>query len=292
MCKKHLNRELLLLLTLSLSTFSASIGITLNTNAVIKATPSSGGSTSSVNATDGVEATVEMTWSGTGQQANYDFEIIPDNPRYADSSFTKSIGQWWNDPIKIDLKLKELPMDTAFIPIRSNVDITIKATAIEMIKGGTPTEVLEFVLPAKTADTIMLPVETNLVVPITQTFSTSSSKILFKEVNNKVELTLPLNYLNGSISVTSMSGRKVGYIELTSNSKNSLSVWNVSNGIYALSVNGKMEVVVHIKSTIKVEECSLVLSLVIHIYQIIPETPVRKIILINQELLLQHTVLI
>lgn len=239
MCKKHLNRVLLLLLTLSLSTFSASIGITLNTNAIIKATPSSGGSTSSVNASSGVEATVEMTWSSSGQQANYNFEIIPDNPRYADSSFTKSIGQWWNDPIKIDLKLKELPTDTAFIPIRSNVSLKLIATPKEMIKGGIPQTPFEIDLPAKTQDTLLLPVETNLITAIGQTFHLSSNNTILKQVNNNIELALPISYINGTISITSISGRSIGRLELTSNYKNSLSVRNVASGVYIVNIKSQ-----------------------------------------------------
>lgn len=241
MYKKPFHLVLFLLFTSFFNSFSAdaTIGITVNLDAEIKATPSAGGTTISVMANKGEVTTVGMPWSGSSQKVDYDFQIIPINPRYYDTTFTKNIDQWWNDPIEVDLVVKPLPTDTAFIPIRSNVGLKLIATPLEMIKGGVPQEKFEINLPAKTQDTLMLPVETNLITPINQIFHLSSNKTFIKEFNNRIELSLPFSYLNGSIDVISMAGRKIATFNLTSTTKNSLSIWNVSTGMYVLNIKSK-----------------------------------------------------
>lgn len=244
MLKHYLKIVLFSIITISFSSNSATIGITVNTNAVIKATPSSGGTTVSVNASQGVEATVDMEWTSSAQTANYDFEISPENSAYLDTSFTMSIGQWWNDPIEINLSLKPLPTDTAFIPIRTNINAKIIATPLEMISGGVPAETFEFNLTAKTQDTLRLPVETDIITPISNIKNLDVKKSVINIGNNVTDITLPINYLNGSLGIVSMSGKTIGKMNLTSPTKNSLSVWNVANGIYIINIiskNGNIE---------------------------------------------------
>ncbi len=138
--------------------------------------------------------------------------------------------------LKINLSQKPLSSDSAYIPVRSNVAVKIKATPISMIAGTVPSRAFEFNIPAKGNDTIAVPVNTSTTGIVSQLSKTSAEMSLSKSGNTTL-LSLPSSYQNGAVSIVSTNGRVVGSMDLTSNVQNDLSVWDVAAGIYMVQVS-------------------------------------------------------
>ncbi len=142
------------------------------------------------------------------------------------------------DPVleSITLPRKPYSLDTAFIPVRGNVAFTITATPISMIKGENPS-ILTFDIPAKTDYTVKVPVRTDLSSPIVNNVAGNTKNIQFSQAGNIMELALPKNFHQGTVRVVSLMGRKIADMNLSSLTRNSTSVWNVSPGIFLLTVS-------------------------------------------------------
>jgi len=135
----------------------------------------------------------------------------------------------------IALSSKPLSMDTAYIPVVSNVAAKLKATPVSMIEGGVPSTVYEFNLTAKKTDTIALPVKTTG-LPILSNLSAHPHEFSLSKVGSNNLLTLPSIYRNGKIQIVTSSGRVVGSTTLDASIQKDLSLWNVAAGIYLLNV--------------------------------------------------------
>ena len=138
----------------------------------------------------------------------------------------------------ITVNRKPFPLDTAYIPIHGNIDFKVTAKAISVISGTVPVGEMVFSFKGKTEDTLKLPVISDGIISINTNRINKSKSAKFSQVKNRISLILPPSFRNGVIKVVSLGGRVVGSMNLSSTTKNSLSVWNVAQGVYILSVKG------------------------------------------------------
>lgn len=242
--KKAIQAFLLTILCVSLTT-AASLPITVNVDAKIEVTPKDGGGMQTFDVVGGEKKDLSITWTDEGWQnteSDCDFKIISKNNFFTDTSFTHNVSTNWNGALDLTLPKKPLPTDTAFIPVRSNVDVTITAKPIKMIKGGNPTDDFTFTIPKRTLDTLRLPVETNITIATLTDNTVFDNSVKFTLNSGRIDLSLPTTYLNSAVSLFSVSGKVIGTMNLTSQFKNSLSIWDVAAGVYILHIKSKNNV--------------------------------------------------
>lgn len=234
----------LTIILISLTT-AATLPITVNVDAKVEVTPKDGGGMQSFDVVGGESKNLSITWTDEGWQnteSDCDFKIVSKNELFTDTSFTLTVSTNWNAALDIKMPQKPLPTDTAFIPVRANVDVTITAKPIKMIKGGNPTDDFTFTIPKRTLDTLRLPVETNITIATLTGNTKFDNSVQFAINNGRVDLSLPTTYLNSAVSLFSMSGKVIGKMDLASQYKNSLSIWDVAAGVYVLHIKGKNNV--------------------------------------------------
>ena len=137
--------------------------------------------------------------------------------------------------LSITLPRKPVPQDSTYIPVYANEDFTLRA---EPVDGS---GYIEFDIPAKKEVLVKLAVTD--ITPISSPNTRVSQKVAFQMIGNRARLSLPTQYLHGTVNVVSISGRRIGMMKLNSTTQNNLAIWNVSAGIYllqAVSSEGKV----------------------------------------------------
>lgn len=140
------------------------------------------------------------------------------------------IGGEETPPIEINLPAKPLSADSAYIPIRSNIDVTLE------ISSEIYNETRE--LKAKTLDTLILPLKGSTAIN-----GKSASK---KAANNKIIsrfghhlITLNKNdYKNGDIKIYGINGRIISQDKISGINQTSLTLGNLATGMYVLRITG------------------------------------------------------
>lgn len=168
------------------------------------------------------------------------------NKWYAEASDEPGVSAVWGEvgigeifELIISLPHKPYPADTAYIPVRGNKDFTLKAIPIAMIEGSTPSLPFVFNISANTIDTIRIPVKTNMNMPIKTSFNIIQNTIKTYFTSGTMRILLPSSINKGFVNVISLNGRKIAQMDLRSSIKNSLSVWNVSAGVYIMQILSK-----------------------------------------------------
>ncbi len=158
----------------------------------------------------------------------------------AEPGTTGKWGVWSEVPsdasyeLVINFTNKPLPQDTAFVPIIVNVDGRLTATPtsinVEVPAGG-----FTFDLIGKSKDTIYLPVVSDN-TPISTTTPNISNQLKMNYISGKHHISLPHAYMNGKLKVFSVNGQQITSMDLSAQSQNDISVWNVGTGIYLMQV--------------------------------------------------------
>lgn len=144
----------------------------------------------------------------------------------------KEIDPGFDNTLTIELQKRDLPNDTAFIPVTVNTPITLKATALSLLDGSTPSPVT-FRLESDRKYTIALPVYGGGTATATHA-EKSATTVTLSKTAGAYQLSLPQNYHNGVVKIFSLNGQQLGYADLTSAIANRLSIWDVASGIYIL----------------------------------------------------------
>jgi hypothetical protein len=136
----------------------------------------------------------------------------------------------------IDLERVPYSTDTAYIPISANKDFTLTATPLNSIDGVSGS--LEFSFKAHEKDTLMLPVMVDG-SPIQFNRVATMQGVSMSKIDGKINLSLPSSFQKSKLSVFSLKGRRILKTSLNSPTKNSSAVWNVSAGIYVMSLKSQ-----------------------------------------------------
>lgn len=209
--------------------------IKVNVDATVSLTPVDGsGGAEEFSVDANIEKVLNFTYYSTNSSADYTLQVISQDEFYADTTLTITVNMWYTNVKTITLNEKQLPTDTAYLPVRTNINAKLIATPLEMIQGGTPGS-FEYDLNANEYLTLHLPVETDLPISITKTFK-QDQNILVSQINRKLDILLPTEYLGGEILLTSPNGRIIGKTSMTSSISNSVSIPNIASGIYFITI--------------------------------------------------------
>ena len=135
----------------------------------------------------------------------------------------------------INLFAKPLPMDTAFIPVYSEVDLIIGIRGENNYTGNVE-------IKAKKGDTLVLPLGEVIIQPNAINGSSANKKVSSAKLISQYGrhlLSLSSNdYKNGEIRVVSINGRVISTDKLSGINQTSVTISNVAAGVYLLNVKG------------------------------------------------------
>lgn len=234
---KSLISSLSVIILLSVTNFvnAVTLPVTVNADSKVTATPVDGGDAVFVDAKANVVANLNITWTASGSTADYELKVEPKNTQmFTDTTFTVSVGQWWNDNLNITLNGIPLPDDTAYVPIRVNVDANLKIVPIQMISGGLPSQ-SNLSLTGGIYDTLRLPVKTDIITPIVNSYN-NKIPVSLRLYNGLLKLNLSNELKDSKLSIYALNGKEILKRSLNEKSNVLLISDKLSNGVYILNL--------------------------------------------------------
>ncbi len=167
------------------------------------------------------------------------YAAVGNTPGSADMWVTTDPGFVYS--LDITLDKRNLPADTAYVPITVNTPLTLRAIPISMISGEKPSTEFTYTLEPRKQYVIKLPVSTDGTSLKT---SPTGQKVQAKLIQRQGvgQLSLPNSYHYGKLNIYSLKGQKIARAQMTSAKVNRLAIWNAAAGMYiveAVSQSGE-----------------------------------------------------
>ena len=194
-------------------------------------------------ASDVEEWDSNKVYEDAGTEVSYNGKVWQ-NKWYANSGEEPGVADVWEEVsgtsgaiIEVVLPHKPLSMDTAFVPLKSNKDVTVKIKALSIISGNLPSD-QTVTLTVNSVDTVKLPLRTDGSTPIHSDITAFTQRNVHF-TDNGLAVSLEKDFVGGVLTVYAINGKIVAQKQLTSSVENSLSIMNGAKGIYLLSYRSK-----------------------------------------------------